>query len=66
MFGSTPGLLDLLGDDGHTLFDTLLIADGNLADGANTLLDKLRVNLTHVLLELLQDQLVVLVVDDPG
>lgn len=64
MLCSSGDFLDFFGDDPHALFNAFLIPDGNLADSADTFLDKLRVNFIHVLLEFFQYELIIFVVDD--
>jgi hypothetical protein len=66
MFGGSPDLLNLFRNDAHTLFNTLLIPDGNLPHGPDTFLDKLGIDLIHVFFKLFQDHFIVLIVDDAG
>ena len=66
MLGSRSGFLDFFGNDSHTLFNTLFIPDSNFSNSLDTFFNKFRINFTHILFELFQNELIVLVVNDSG
>lgn len=54
MPGDILSLPDFLDNDAHTLLNGLLIPDGNLPNGPDTPLHKLRIHLSDILPELVQ------------
>ena len=66
MLSSGPDFLDFLWDYAHTFLNTFFISNGDFSYSSDTFLDKLWIDLVHILLELFQYWLVILVVDDSG
>lgn len=64
MLGSSSDFLNFLWDNSHAFLNTFLISYSDFSNCPDTFLNKLGINLVHILFELFQDKFIIFIVND--